>query len=717
MSNQTISAGAATALSTNTFTPPNAVAIFDGWNTAADGSGTSYTDGESVTNLTTVGQTITLYAQWKTYLYNAVSVQSKGKQTNDTNTTTGIKTNPTAPTSSATVSPNSGVYEYDSSVFGADTDGTKSDSTKATIYYYRGILDSYGNTNTNGSAGLSDAYPNYVILSANGTKSTSDTCWRIIRTTGSGGVKMIYNGLWTGSTCANGTTSTRISSPVTTSTFNGTASTQAQARQAVRVGYTHNSTYATTSGSNVAVDTLFGSDSNYSVNDANSTVKDNIETWFGDTLSDYEGMLESNANYCNDRSAFTTTAGTTATSTLYSYTTSTSTGTSYRTYFGSYVRNMTTNKAPSLGCSRSTVDRYSTSTSAGGNGQLSSPVALITADEASFAGSGSSTASQGSGYSANSFLRTGDTFWTMSPYYRSGSYAYNFYMNANGYMTYGRVDTQYDIRPVISFKEGTTIASGSGIATDPWVVKVDTGGISYMQNLTPVTCQKNVGADGIGDEFTAYDKRDNKDYTVRYINGSCWMTQNLRFTDTSVSVAKSNVTTDKTLTYYSLDSSDSSYSGHCDSTNAYDNACIKDSGSTSTGVWYNYYAATAGTIAGSSNNTNATQDICPKNWHLPSAPNTTSGTDFNELIGNTNSGWQSATAGLTAFGAVAGGAYSMTTGSLINTGYGYWWSATARTTTSRNNMRYLSSSNTFNGNDYYGRDTFGFYVRCVLSDT
>lgn len=39
--------------------------VFDGWNTAADGSGISYTDGQSVENLTTTnGATINLYAQW-----------------------------------------------------------------------------------------------------------------------------------------------------------------------------------------------------------------------------------------------------------------------------------------------------------------------------------------------------------------------------------------------------------------------------------------------------------------------------------------------------------------------------------------------------------------------------------------------------------------------------------------------------------------------------
>lgn len=421
-------------------------------------------------------------------LYKKVQKMSKGGQTNDEYPATDIQVNPTAPTSSVTVSPNSGVYVYNSSAFGTDSDGTKSNGAKATIFYYRGILDSYGNTATYGSAGKSDAYPNYVILQTGDSKATTDTCWRIIRTTGSGGVKMIYNGTWTGSTCANSQADAMIKSPVTTSTFNGTAD---QAQQVVRVGYTHNSTYATTTSSSVAVDTLFGSDSNFSVNNGDSTIKENIETWFNNTLSDFDDadMFESNANYCNDRSAFQNTTGTTATTNLYSYTTYTGTGATYRAYFGPYVRNATSNKAPSLGCSRSTVDRYSTDTAAGGNGQLSVPVALITADEASFAGSGSNTAANGSGYSSTSFLRNGSNFWTMSPYYRSVSYAYDFYMNTYGYMTYGRIDLAYGVRPVVSLKEGTPVTSGTGISTDPWVVTIPVEEPDPVPD--PISCAAN----------------------------------------------------------------------------------------------------------------------------------------------------------------------------------------------------------------------------------
>ena len=392
----------------------------------------------------------------KINLYDAVADQSKGTTQTSSDLQATITTS------------NSGVYEYNSS-FGADSDGTKQDNTKATIYYYRGILDSNlsGTTGNNsyGSNGDGETHPNYVRL--------NDTCWRIIRTTGSGGVKMIYNGLFssgtTSNSCANAANNAQISA---TSNYSGTAGNQTSGRQVARIGYTYNNTYAssTSTNSSTAVNTLFGSDSNYSGNSTSSSLKTAVETWYNNNLTDFTSILEPNAGYCNDRSSFTNTGGTQAASNVYAYTNSTNSN--RRTYFGAYSRNAyNTAKYPSLNCSRSTVDRYSTSTASGGNGQLSVPVALITADEASLAGSGRQTANEGSAYNANSYLRTGSNYWTLTPFYRYGSYAYNFYMSDGGYMQNGRVDTVYGIRPVVSLKEGTEATSGSGIATDPWVVE------------------------------------------------------------------------------------------------------------------------------------------------------------------------------------------------------------------------------------------------------
>ena len=391
-------------------------------------------------------------------LYNAVADQSKSTQSR-----TDLQTTIDAS--------NSGVYEYNSSVFGSDTDGTKQDNTKATIYYYRGILDDTFTTSTYGSSGDGTLSPNYVILSPTGEKSNSDICWRIIRTTGSGGVKMIYNGKWTGSTCANAQSNARTG----TGAYN-TASGNNPARRIALAGYTYNSYGTSTSTTNdVSPDNMFGSNNSYSSNSNSSVIKGNVETWYTNNLSSYTTILESNAGFCNDRSVYTNTSGTTAASTLRPSGSTSSSGTT--AYFGAYPRhnNTSTTRIPSLACPRNIVDVYSTSTASGGNGQLSYPIALITADELAFAGAGSQTATNGSTYSSNSYIRSGNSFWTMSPSSRTTSNSratLMYYSNASGYLSNnGQITTtSYDIRPVISLKEGTEATGGTGVAEDPWVV-------------------------------------------------------------------------------------------------------------------------------------------------------------------------------------------------------------------------------------------------------
>jgi len=61
MASQTMTYDVSAALTANTLTRDGYT--FAGWNTAADGSGTSYTDGQSVKNLAESGE-VTLYAQW-----------------------------------------------------------------------------------------------------------------------------------------------------------------------------------------------------------------------------------------------------------------------------------------------------------------------------------------------------------------------------------------------------------------------------------------------------------------------------------------------------------------------------------------------------------------------------------------------------------------------------------------------------------------------------
>ena len=395
-------------------------------------------------------------------LYDNVASMSKGKQT-----AAQLRTTITVPTSADRTqdTSNSGVYEYDPSVFGTSSDASNDNK----IYYYRGVLEN--SVGSYGSDGSAVTYPNYVVLSSAANSSgltTSDTCWRIVRTTGSGGVKIVYNGLY-GATIAGSCANTETNAQVATSAYNGTSSTF---QRIALVGYTYNPTYGDANvTTSTSVDDVFGNNSNYSANSSNSTIKGYIEnTWFSN-ISAYEGILEPSAGYCNDRTAYSDNTTSTALSTIVPYATSNA-----LMYFGAVGRNAyATNagKAPSLTCpsNRNVVDLYTASSASNGNKQLTKPAALLTADEVSLAGSGSSAASQGSAYHANSFLRSGSYFWLLSPYNRSSSGpAGEFYLYSGGSLGNYVVSGTIGVRPAISLTSGTTAVSGSGTATDPWIV-------------------------------------------------------------------------------------------------------------------------------------------------------------------------------------------------------------------------------------------------------
>ena len=72
MDSQTFVKGFSQSLNAGTFSAPDDYR-FDGWNTKADGSGTAYTDGQSIT----VSGNTTLYAQWKSKAIDLSQVQTE----------------------------------------------------------------------------------------------------------------------------------------------------------------------------------------------------------------------------------------------------------------------------------------------------------------------------------------------------------------------------------------------------------------------------------------------------------------------------------------------------------------------------------------------------------------------------------------------------------------------------------------------------------------
>ena len=208
----------------------------------------------------------------------------------------------------------------------------------------------------------------------------------------------------------------------------------------------------------------------------------------------------------------------------------------------------------------------------------------------------------------------------------------------------------------------------------------------YIQDFTGTTCQK------VASErpFTVYDRRDGSDYTVRYIEGACWMTQNLRITGI-INSQYSNFST-----YDNINLCD----GDVTSGNSYDYVRCHNSNNNSKGVWYNYAAVSANTIIGSSNDETAIEDICPANWHIPNY-------DEANTAGSVNSLSSTSSVSVLSFAPVIGGRYYK--GSIGFTDSGYWWSATASSVTGRYVLSYNGTS--LGTGDYNRGD--GRYVRCV----
>ena len=204
-----------------------------------------------------------------------------------------------------------------------------------------------------------------------------------------------------------------------------------------------------------------------------------------------------------------------------------------------------------------------------------------------------------------------------------------------------------------------------------------------MQNINYTTL--NALVPNAGDTARLKDTRDGKKYTVaKLADGNVWMTQNLRFTGTNLTPADTNVASNKTLNYYDLKGG----------SNSYDQAGIHDGTDTPLGVYYNYAAATAETITGSNDTAEATEDICPAGWRLPTSTEETGITSY-----------------VSAFNPTYGGYYY--NGSYSNNNAGGFWSSTASNSSSRYYLRY--ESNALSVYSPTSGRYLGIFVRCIYN--
>ena len=317
-----------------------------------------------------------------------ISVNMKGTSSNNPNLTTeAVKTIPLYETIKNAADTTTTI-DFSQTSAASSTNGiymtTDTDSGNP-VYYYRGNVD------------------NRVIF--------ANYCWRIVRTTETGGVKLIYDGVPSNGQCNNTGDNSTIGDSAFNSNYNN----------AKYVGYMY--------GSSID-DTTYTDD---------STIKAAIDDWYQNNMTDYTSQLEDTV-FCNDRS----------------YTTSDS-----DLYFGAYTR-LNANKTPTLKC-QNTKDKFTVDTS-NGNGALTYPVGLITADEMAYAGGVFGTSN------SSFYLYTGQYYWALSPFYFVSSAAF-----LNGLYSTGSIDWYYvvnsvGVRPSVSLQPGIGMTGGSGTSTDPFVI-------------------------------------------------------------------------------------------------------------------------------------------------------------------------------------------------------------------------------------------------------
>ena len=247
--------------------------------------------------------------------------------------------------------------------------------------------------------------------------------WKIVRINGDGSIRIIYNGTCPNNECSINSTGTQTQ--ITNTAFNSTANDNKF------VGYMYG-TYST----------------NYETahaNDEDSTIKTVLDNWYEENIKGtrYEGYL-SDTIFCADRTPHS--------------------GDGYggvETYYASYNR-LQTNKTPTLKCSRK-EDRFTVVDTEKGNGALTYPIALLTADEASLAG-----LSRGTNSTSN-YLYTGEYQWLLSPAHFSGSASPWFVYSIGGLTSLYYATPSWAARGVLNLNSNIEI-SGTGTSINPYKV-------------------------------------------------------------------------------------------------------------------------------------------------------------------------------------------------------------------------------------------------------
>ncbi len=256
--------------------------------------------------------------------------------------------------------------------------------------------------------------------------------WRIIRINGDGTIRIIYDGT---KLHANGETSE--DRQIGTSQINVSASRNEY------VGYMYTLGEAHGLGTS-------------------SIIKQANDEFYVNHLATYSEYIDTNAGFCGDRSTLNLQSGV-------------GTGT-VTTYYKGYLRMI--ESSPSLLC-EDERDLYTHISSNKGSKVLTYPIGLITMDEVIFSGFGGGVFNGGYNHmpsSPNSYLRTGNSYWTMTPIGGYNPFSYTDWVvfmfsisNSGGYDDNWPNDGR-GLRPTINLRSDLKFV-GNGTISSPYKIQ------------------------------------------------------------------------------------------------------------------------------------------------------------------------------------------------------------------------------------------------------
>ena len=300
-------------------------------------------------------------------------------------------------------------------------------------------------------------------------------CWRIVRITGDGSIKLaLYD--YSSASCTN------------------TGNDLAFARYS---GTTYTTKFNENSNDNAYVGFMYGTPNSttYAATHANinkSTILKNLETWYKAKLTSYTDKL-ADTIWCNDKSTvknvtmniFESADG------ILNKDSMVINGLGYKQKFsmyGSSIRNIgldrgdnsyTNGIGPSLICPKDNdggkLSKFTVDDTVNGNGNLDYKIGILTADEMVLAGLTPLSTYYNNNYDENSvssYLRSNANgyYWTLSSVGFVNNVPYVWNASVDGDLSDVGVDISHALRPSIALKSDTTISGGNGTASNPFVI-------------------------------------------------------------------------------------------------------------------------------------------------------------------------------------------------------------------------------------------------------